>query len=152
MATSREVVMPESIKHASPKKFPLLLSGRWRVLLIPFGVTQERAFVQVGELELRVCFGPLFDYRFPLEAVETTAPTRWPLWAGIGPRVDFRGMVAFVGAYENAVEVRFKERQRMRMLVPVPCQRLIVSLEDPEAFIAALEKRTATTEAPAKAA
>jgi hypothetical protein len=152
MAISREVVMPESIKHHRPKRFPVLIKGRWLPLLIPFGVTQERAFVQVGERELRVCFGPLFDYRFPLEAVETAAPTRWPLWAGIGPRVDFRGMVAFVGAYENTVEVRFKERQRVRMIVPVPCQRLVLSLEDPEGFIAALEKRVAMPEAPAKAA
>ena len=144
--------MPESIKHARPKRFPVLIRGRWWPLLIPFGVTQERAFVQVGERELRVCFGPLFDYRFPLEAVETVAPSRWPLWAGIGPRVDFRGTVAFVGAYENTVEVRFKERQRLRMVVPLPCERLFLSLEDPEAFIAALEKRAVTAEAPAKAA
>src|SRR3989304_1346178 len=87
MAISREVVMPESIKHVRPKRFPVLIRGRWWPLLIPFAVTQERAFVQVGERELRVCFGPLFDYRFPLEAVETVAPSRWPLWAGIGPRV-----------------------------------------------------------------
>ena len=144
--------MPDSIKHARPKRFPVLIRGRWWPLLIPFAVTQERAFVQVGERELRVCFGPLFDYRFPLEAVETVAPSRWPLWAGIGPRVDFRGTVAFVGAYENTVEVRFKERQRLRMVVPLPCERLFLSLEDPEAFIAALEKRAATPEAPAKAA
>ena len=144
--------MPESIKHARPKRFPVLIRGRWWPLLIPFGVTQERAFVQVGERELRVCFGPLFDYRFPLEAVETVAPSRWPLWAGIGPRVDFRGTVAFVGAYENTVEVRFKERQRLRMVVPLPCERLFLSLEDPEAFIAALEKRAVTAEAAAKAA
>ena len=144
--------MPDSIKHARPKRFPVLIRGRWWPLLIPFGVTQERAFVQVGERELRVCFGPLFDYRFPLEAVETVAPSRWPLWAGIGPRVDFRGTVAFVGAYENTVEVRFKERQRVRMVVPLPCERLFLSLEDPEAFIAALEKRAVTAEAAAKAA
>ena len=144
--------MPESIKHARPKRFPVLIRGRWWPLLIPFGVTQERAFVQVGERELRVCFGPLFDYRFPLEAVETVAPSRWPLWAGIGPRVDFRGTVAFVGAYEKTVEVRFKERQRVRMIVPVPCQRLVLSLEDPEGFVAALVKRVAMPEAPAKAA
>src|SRR3989304_426421 len=112
--------MPESIKHARPKRFPVRLRCRWGPLLIPFGVTQERAFVQVGERELRVCFGPLFDYRFPLEAVETVAPSRWPLWAGIGPRVDFRGTVAFVGAYENTVEVRFKERQRVRGGGPRP--------------------------------
>lgn len=144
--------MPDSIKHARPKRFPVLIRGRWWPLLIPFGVTQERAFVQVGERELRVCFGPLFDYRFPLEAVETVAPSRWPFWAGIGPRVDFRGTVAFVGAYGNTVEVRFKERQRVRMVVPLQCERLVLSLEDPEAFIAALEKRAVTAEAPAKAA
>ena len=144
--------MPESIKHARPKRFPVLIRGRWWPLLIPFGVTQERAFVQVGERELRVCFGPLFDYRFPLEAVEAVAPARWPLWAGIGPRVDFRGTVAFIGAYENVVEVRFKERQRVRMIVPVPCERLFLSLEDPQGLIAALEKRAARPEAPARAA
>jgi hypothetical protein len=144
--------MPESIKHARPKRFPVLIRGRWWPLLMPFGVTQERAFVQVGERELRVCFGPLFDYRFPLEAVERVAPARWPFWAGIGPRVDFRGTVAFVGAYEKTVEVRFKERQRVRMIVPVPCQRLVLSLEDPEGFIAALARRTAMPEMPAKAA
>ncbi len=54
MAISREVVMPDSIKHARPKRFPVLIRGRWWPLLIPFGVTQERAFVQVGERELRV--------------------------------------------------------------------------------------------------
>ena len=144
--------MPAPIKHARPKRFPVLIKGRWMPLLIPFGVTQERAFVQVGERELRVCFGPLFDYRFPLEAVETAAPSPWPLWAGIGPRVDFRGTVAFVGSYENTVEIRFKERQRVRMIVPMPCDRLIVSVEVPEAFIAALEKRTAMPEAAARAA
>jgi len=144
--------MPESIKHARPKRFPVLIRGRWWPLLIPFGVTQERAFVQVGERELRVCFGPLFDYRFPLGAVETVAPARWPFWAGIGPRVDFRGAVGFVGAYENVVEVCFKERQRVRMIVPVPCDRIFLSLEDPQGFVAALEKRTVTPEAPARAA
>src|SRR3972149_177970 len=101
------------------------------------------ALLEVVERAFRVCGGPLFAYRFPLEAVETAAPARWPMWAGIGPRVDFRGTVAFVGAYENTVEVRFKERQRVRMLVSLPCERLVLSLEDPEAVIAAPEKRGA---------
>lgn len=144
--------MPATIKHARPKKFPLLISPRWRFLLMPFGVTRERAFVQVGERELRVSFGPLFDYRFPLEAVQKAVPARWPFWAGIGPRVDFRGTVAFVSAYEKTVEVRFKERQRLRMLASLPCDRLVVSVEDPDALIAALSKRTFVAEQPAKAA
>lgn len=144
--------MPGATKHTKTRRFPILVSPFWRALLFPFGVTPERAFAAIDDGELRVSFGRLFDHRFPLEAVETVAPSRWPLWAGIGLRTDFRRTVGLVGAYVNTVEVRFKERQRVRMVVPLPCERLVLSLEDPEAFIAALEKRTVTPEAPAKAA
>lgn len=144
--------MPGATKHTKTRRFPILVSPFWRALLFPFGVTPERAFAAIDDGELRVSFGRLFDHRFPLEAVETVTPSRWPLWAGIGLRTDFRRTVGLVGAYVNTVEVRFKERQRVRMVVPLPCERLVLSLEDPEAFIAALEKRTVTPEAPAKAA
>ena len=144
--------MPGATKHTKTRRFPILVSPFWRALLFPFGVTPERAFAAIDDGELRVSFGRLFDHRFPLEQVEVAAPARWPLWAGIGLRTDFRRTVAFVGAYVNTVEVRFKERQRVRMVVPLPCERLVLSLEDPEAFIAALEKRNVTPEAPAKAA
>lgn len=144
--------MPGATKHTKTRRFPILVSPFWRALLFPFGVTPERAFAAIDDGELRVSFGRLFDHRFPLEQVEVAVPARWPLWAGIGLRTDFRRTVAFVGAYVNTVEVRFKERQRVRMVVPLPCERLVLSLEDPEGFIAALEKRTATAEAPAKAA
>ena len=144
--------MPGATKHTKTRRFPILVSPFWRALLFPFGVTPERAFAAIDDGELRVSFGRLFDHRFPLEAVETVAPSRWPLWAGIGLRTDFRRTVGLVGAYVNTVEVRFKERQRVRMVVPLPCERLVLSLEDPEAFIAALEKRNVTPEAPAKAA
>ena len=144
--------MPGATKHTKTRRFPILVSPFWRALLFPFGVTPERAFAAIDDGELRVSFGRLFDHRFPLEAVETVAPSRWPLWAGIGLRTDFRRTVGLVGAYVNTVEVRFKKRQRVRMVVPLPCERLVLSLEDPEAFIAALEKRNVTPEAPAKAA
>lgn len=144
--------MPGATKHTKTRRFPILVSPFWRALLFPFGVTPERAFAAIDDGELHVSFGRLFEHRFPLEAVETVASSRWPLWAGIGLRTDFRRTVGLVGAYVNTVEVRFKERQRVRMVVPLPCERLVLSLEDPEAFIAALEKRTVTPEAPAKAA
>src|SRR3990172_5001193 len=104
--------MPVATKHTKTRRFPILVSPFWRALLFPFGVAPEAGVRGEGYGELRVRFGRLFDHRFPLEQVEVAAPARWPLWAGIGLRTDFRRTVAFVGAYVNTVEGRFKERQR----------------------------------------
>src|SRR3972149_9954121 len=129
--------MPGATKHTKTRRFPILVSPFWRALLFPFGVTPERAFAAIDDGELRVSFGRLFDHRFPREAVETVAPSGWPLWAGIGLRTDFRRTVGLVGAYVNTVEVRFKERQRVRMVVPLPCERLGPSLGGPGGVLAA---------------
>lgn len=124
------------------KRYPVLISPLWRLMLRPFGATPERCFVEVGDEELRVSFGRAFDGTFPLDTVEGASLAHWPLWAGVGPRY-FRGTVGLIGSYVNTVEVRFKEPQRVRMLLPVRCKRLLLSMEDPRAFIAALEKQPA---------
>lgn len=124
------------------KRYPVLISPLWRLMLRPFGATPERCFVEVGDEELRVSFGRAFYGTFPLDNVEGASLTDWPVWAGIGPRY-FRGTIGLIGAYVNTVEVRFKEPQRMRMLLPVRCKRLLLSMEDPRAFVAALEKQPA---------
>ena len=125
------------------QRFPILISPLWRALLLPFGVTAERSFAEIEDGRLRVRFGQVFDQQFPVDEVEGADLSRWPLWAGIGPRTNFRGNVGLIGTYVNTVEVRFKEPQRVRLLFPLTCQRLYVSLEDPHAFIAALGKRSA---------
>lgn len=123
-------------------RFPILMSPLWRPLLIPFGGKPERSFAEMDDGELHVRFGWLFDQRFPLAAVETAAPSHWPVWAGIGWRTNFRGTVGLIGTYVNVVEVRFKEPQRVRLLLPMRCQRLYLSLEEPREFIAALREAT----------
>jgi hypothetical protein len=102
----------------------------------------ERCFAEIEDGELHVRFGRWFDLRFPLEEVKEAGLSHWPLWAGIGPRY-LRGTVGLIGTYANTVEVRFKEPQPVRMLLPVRCERLILSMEDPRAFMAALEKQPA---------
>jgi hypothetical protein len=49
--------------------------------------------------------------------------------------------VGLIGTYVNTVEVQFKEPQRVRLMVPVRCQRLYLSVEDPHDFISALTRR-----------
>jgi len=122
-------------------RFPILISPFWRPLLLLFGATGGRSFAQIEDGELRVRFGFLFDHRFPLAQIETVIPSRWPLWAGIGWRTTFRGTVGLIGTYVNIVEIRFKERQRVRMVLPLSCRRLCLSMADPQAFVAALRGR-----------
>ncbi len=119
-------------------RFPILISPLWRPLLLPFGATADRSFAEIEDGQLHVRFGLLFDHRFPLEQVEGASTAHWPIWAGIGWRTNFRGTVGLIGTYVNVVEVRLKQRQRVRLLLPLPCQRLYLSLAEPRAFIAAL--------------
>jgi len=122
-------------------RFPILISPLWRYLLLPFGATAARSFAEIKDGELHVRFGRLFDHCFPLEEVESVSLGHWPVWAGIGWRTNFRGSVGLIGTYVNTVEVRFKEPQRVRLLVRVRCERLYLSVEDPHAFISAVSKR-----------
>lgn len=123
------------------ERFPILVSPLWRYPLRVFGVTEETAFAEVDGAKLHVRFGR-FDYEFPLDMVEEVRPAAWPVWAGIGPRY-WRGTVGLIGTYVNTVEVLFKEPQEIRVLVPLRCERLYLSAEEPGEFIAAVTKRRA---------
>lgn len=123
-------------------RFPVLISPLWRPLLLALGATPARSYVEIEGGQLHVRFGWLFDKRFPLDKVEAASPSHWPLWAGIGWRTNFRGTVGLIGTYVNIVEVRFKERQRVSLLLPLTCRRLYLSLEQPRDFIAALGEAT----------
>jgi hypothetical protein len=129
---------------ARPKRqrFPMRLTLLGRLMAAPLVVKKERAYVDVTERDVHVLFAPAFDERFPLSQIEEAVPAVWPIWAGIGPRTNFRGAVGIVGSYRNTVELRFKEAQEVRVVaMPVKCERLYISMEDPEAFIAALTAR-----------
>ena len=119
------------------QRFPMLISPLWRYVLMPLGVTPERCFVEIAGEKLHVRFGRVFDHRFPLAEVESATFSHWPVWAGIGPRY-FRGTVGLIGTYVNTIEIRFREPQKVRMLVPVSCRRLFLSVEEPRALVVAL--------------
>lgn len=132
---------------AKVEEFRILTSPLWAPFLWPVGVTRDQAYARLHDGKLHVHFGRVFDAEFPTGAIEGAELARWPLWAGIGPRTDFRGNVGLVGTYVNVVEVRFKEPQRVRLLVPVTCRRLYLSMEEPHAFIEALRRHTGGEEA-----
>jgi len=85
--------------HTKGHRFQILITQFSRLLMIPFGVTRSRVYAQVQDGQLRVRFGPMFDERIPLDSIETAEVSRWPRWAGVEPRTNFRGAVGLVGSY-----------------------------------------------------
>lgn len=120
-------------------RFPILITEFSQLFMIPFGVTKRRAYAHVHDGELRVRFGPMFDERIPIKNIESAEPTRWPRWAGVGPRANFRGAVGLVGSYSNVVKLTLKEPMEVHLFVaPVTCSRLYLSLEHPDRFLEAI--------------
>ena len=132
IAQKKEVAM-------SNKRFAMAVSPVWRPALLVMGVTPKRSFVEIGDEDLHVSFGR-FEYQFPIEAIEEVAISKWPVWAGVGARTNFRGTVGLIGTYVNVVKVTFKEPQQMRLLVKTSCRSLYFSLEEPHSFVAAVHR------------
>lgn len=127
-------------------RFPILITALGSLLLLPFGVSRKSAVAQIRDGKLHVQFGPMFDQTFELAEIEAVEKSRWPLWAGIGLRTNFRGAVGLVGGYRNIILIRFKKPQEVRMFViGATCERLYLSMEEPETFIGAIEEHLAAT-------
>jgi hypothetical protein len=114
----------------------------WRPLLLLFGGTRGRSYLEIGSEALTARFGWAFHYRFPLGDIEAATLIGRPPWYlySIGWRSDLRGGIGLIGAYKNLVEIRFRRRRWVWMLLPLPCKRLVASLEEPQAFLDALAR------------
>jgi hypothetical protein len=121
-------------------RFPIRRSPWWAPLLLLFGGTPGRSYIELADGRLVAHFGWLFHYSFPLADIEGAGKRSWPVLYGIGWRTNLFGIIGLIGSYRNVVEVRLKRRRWVWMLLPLSCNRLAVSLEDPEAFLEALEK------------
>ena len=119
-------------------RFPIL-RARWVLpLLVLFGGTAGRSYLELTDDKLVARFGWLSHYTFPVADIESAGRRSWPLIGGLGWRTNFMGYLGLIGSYSNIVELRFKRRQRLWMLLPMRCDRLAVSLRDPNVFLDAL--------------
>jgi len=122
--------------------FPIRITPLLTPLLWPFGVRGPRAVASLEEGRLRLQFGALFDHSFPLTAIEHVSRSSWPWWMGMGLRVGLDRKLGLIGGLQGIVCLHFREPVRVQSLVPLRCQDLYVSLEDPGGFIAAVEAAT----------
>lgn len=112
-------------------------------LLWLFGGTDARSFVEIDGDAIHIRFGFLFDEKIPLANVVEVERQHWPLLAGIGWRTNFLDSVAVVGSHSNVVRLKISPRIRMKVLLPVRVESLYVSVGDPDAFVAEIQRRIA---------
>ena len=147
-------------------RFPIRRSRLFALALLPFfGATAGRSYLELTHDGLVLRFGWLCHHRFPLDEIEEAAFISGPVpygpgWRrtrpyepgggysgglsiayGYGVTLYSNGFINLVFLKGDVVEVRLKRPIRVRMMLPrVSCERLAVSLEDPEAFLEALAK------------
>lgn len=110
-----------------------------RPLLTVLGGTSSRSFVELDGDTVRLRFGPLFVADLPRSAIVQAQRTRWPWYGGLGWRLGAGKTVALTGALAGTVELVLDAPRRVRFcLLPLSCRRIVVSLEEPEALLAAL--------------
>jgi hypothetical protein len=123
-------------------RFAIRRSPVWKPLLVPLGGTAAGSFVDVTPERVRVRFGFLFDAEFPQAAIATASPFDYPWYGSVGWRTDFGGTLGLIGAHEGVVQLTLRTPQTMKLgPFPLKIKTLRVSLEEPDAFLAAVRPR-----------
>ena len=113
-------------------------------LLWLFGGTDARSYVEIDGDTVHIRFGFLFDERIPIANIVEIERQHWPALAGIGWRTNLIDSIAVVGSYSNVVRIKLSPRIWMKVLLPVRVESLYVSVDDPDAFVAEIRRRTST--------
>jgi hypothetical protein len=123
-------------------RYAIRIDPWWQPLLLPLGVWRTAAYVAVDATSVRVRFG-LFRFDLERARIAGARPVAGAgLWGmGIGVHTNFVNALAVNGSLAGVVELRLEPPQRVRVLFPVRCSRLYLSLEDPEDFLRALGQR-----------
>ena len=117
----------------------ILIDSYWLPFMLPFGTRRSRSYLEVSETALNLVFSPFFRESVARDRIATVRPCSWPRFSGIGWRVGLGGTVGLIGSRKNTVEILLREPRRVRVaFLPMSCRRIVVSLQDPDAFIADL--------------
>ena len=128
--------MSEGAQTTERVRYPMRLGAGWLPILAVFGGTPSRSFADVTPDFIRIKFGPLFDESIPHAMIAHAGPTTWSWWRGIGWRIGSGKTIGLIGSLKNTVELQLREPIRMRFLFfPKRCERIVVSLRDPERFL-----------------
>lgn len=118
-------------------RHPILIDRLWQPLVSIAGGRPARSYLEVNAESLALVFGRLFSETVPRDRIEAARTCSCPRFGGIGWRIGRGGTTGLIGSRRNTVEIVFREPRRVRIaLAPFNCRRIVVSLRDPDAFLA----------------
>jgi hypothetical protein len=137
LAGGIDVSTVEPARRSSPPiRFAVGINTFFRPLMALFGAWKGRAFVELQDRRLHVRFG-MFDQTFSFDDIAEIVPLdSWSWYNGLGLRLTLSGDVALIGSTKGIVEIRFRTPQTMRMLIELASEKLFVSLENRDGFLA----------------
>jgi hypothetical protein len=118
-------------------RFPIRYAPASATVLAPMGLAPNRSFVDLDDGTVRVKLGWGFSARIPRERVVAARPVP-PVRFTIGAH-GWRGRWLVNGARDGLVEIDLAEPVRAFTAgFPIRLRQLVVSMEDPDAFLEAL--------------
>jgi len=126
----------------TPREFRLRYARWMRPILAATGMGPRWVKIELSDTDLTVRAGLWFTGIIPRSSIRAFGRQRDAWWA-IGVHTDFRGAWLVNGSPRNIVMLTVDPPARARMAgISVKVKRLGLSLEDPDAFMAALTPAT----------
>lgn len=133
----------------STKHFPMKIDAAWRIPMALIGATPSSSYAEVTDDNVRFRCGLAFDRTIPRDEIAGVDQRGWPWWMGIGLRTNLRGLIGLIGSTDGVVEVLLRTRSRAWGVFP--CNRIAISVQDPEGLVAAIESEPEAAARPARA-
>lgn len=119
-------------------RFSIKRDGWEKPLLVLFGATDDRSYIDVDDDRVEVRFG-FYHLEIPRDQIQSVAVAPWPWWGGHGWRIRSRDSIGLIGASKPVVRFRLQPRLPVRILrLPVGLRDFYVSVEDPDGLLEAL--------------
>lgn len=122
------------------ESFPIERDWAWRAPLLIIGATESRSVAVLGDEGISIRFG-IAHVQIPYGNIRELHPRDWAWWLGIGIRIAPDKTLGLIGSTQGVVQIALKEPTVKGVLFMRHPRNIAVSLSDPAAFIAAVEKR-----------
>jgi hypothetical protein len=124
---------------SATERFPIRFDAWFRVMASWLLLAPSRSFIDVDDNSVSVHVSWGFEAYFPRHAVSAASPTDLaPISRGVH---GFAGTWLVNGSGRGIVELLLEPRQRARVMgFPVSLRKLLVSVDDPSALVARLQR------------
>lgn len=122
--------------NSESKTFAIRRDRLWKVPLTVIGANESNSRVVVGPSHIDLEFGA-YKSVVKVDNIESVEITDWPWYNGVGIRVGADETLGLVGSRDGVVLLTLREAEVS--FLGARCRKVVISLEEPGAFIDAVE-------------